>query len=104
MVTVGLLSLSVATATCGQQGREDQPSENTMTEKTIEEVLQEHTDGLMEMPGVVGTAQGECAGKPCIKVFVAEKTPALLDQIPGTLEGYTVEVQETGEIRALEPE
>ena len=72
-----------------------------MQEKTIEAVLREHTDSLMSLPGVVGTAQGECAGKPCIKVFVAHKTADLLAQIPSAIEGYTVAVQETGEIRPL---
>ena len=51
---------------------------------------------------VVGTAQGECAAQPCIKVFVAKKTPELLREIPSTIDGYLVDVQETGDIRALE--
>lgn len=72
-----------------------------MQKKTIEEVLREHTNGLVSIPGVVGTAQGQCAGKPCIKVFVVKKTPKLLKKIPSAIEGYTVTVQETGVIRAL---
>lgn len=71
-----------------------------MQEKTIDAVLREHTDSLMSLPGVVGTAEGRCDGKPCIKVFVAKTTPELLSQIPSSLEGYTVVVQETGEFRA----
>ncbi len=47
--------------------------------------------------------QSECSGQPCIKVFVVKKTPDLLKQIPSTLEGHPVEVQETGEFRALDP-
>ncbi len=74
-----------------------------MQEKTIQAVLKEHTNRLMALPGVVGTGQGECSGKPCIKVFVAKKTRQLVEQIPSTLEGYPVEVQETGEFRALDP-
>ncbi len=74
-----------------------------MAEKTIEAVILEHTGSLMALPGVVGTAIGECAGKPCIKVYVEKKTPELLNQIPSTIDGYTVAVQETGEIRALDP-
>ena len=71
--------------------------------KTIEAVLKEHTDSLMSLPGVVGTALGECSGQPCIKVFVVKKTAELVKQIPSTIEGYEVAVQETGEIRALDP-
>lgn len=74
-----------------------------MASKTIEAVLKEHTARLMSLPGVVGTAQGKCAGRPCIKVFVVGKTPKLLEQIPSTIEGYTVQVVETGEIRARDP-
>ena len=73
-----------------------------MQKKSIKAVLREHTDRLMALPGVVGTAQGLCDGKPCIKVFVVKKAPELLDQIPNVLEGYTVEVQETGVIQALD--
>ena len=73
-----------------------------MQEKTVQAVLKDHTDSLMSLPGVVGTGQGLCEGKPCIKVFVAKITPQLLRQIPSSLEGYTVAVQETGEIRALD--
>ena len=74
-----------------------------MPEKTIAQVLEQHTDALMSLPGVVGTGQGECSGRPCVKVLVVEKTSELLSQIPAAIEGYTVEVQEVGEIKALEP-
>ena len=56
----------------------------------------------MALPGVIGTAQGLCDGKPCIKVLVVTRTSELLAQVPDALEGYTVEVQETGVIRALD--
>ena len=72
-----------------------------MAEKAIQEVLKKHTAELMSLPGVVGTAQGLCDGKPCIKVFIIEKTPELNRKIPETLEGYPVMIEETGEIRAL---
>ena len=73
-----------------------------MPEKTIEEVLREHTDSLMSLPGVVGTAQGQCSGQPCIRVFVVEKTEELLKQIPTTIDGYQVAIDETGEFKALD--
>ncbi len=72
-----------------------------MSAKTIEEVLKEHTEELMSIPGVVGIGQGLCNDKPCIKVFVIEKTPELAQKIPDILEGYQVIIEETGEIRAL---
>lgn len=69
-----------------------------MPAKTIEEVLREKTRGLMSLPGVVGTAQGLCEGHPCIKVYVARKSPELARKIPGFIEGYPVEVEVTGEL------
>ena len=70
--------------------------------RPVEAVLQQHTDSLMSIPGVVGTAVGEWEGKPCISVFVVKKTPRLLRQLPSALEGYPVRVHETGEIKALD--
>jgi len=72
-----------------------------MAAKRIEEVLKEHTKELMSVPGVVGTAQGLCDDKPCIKVYVLKKTPELGQKIPDILEGYPVMIEETGEFRAL---
>lgn len=72
-----------------------------MAERPIEQVLKEHTDSLMALPGVVGTAQGLCRKKPCIKVYVVRLTPELKQQLPQKLEGYTVDIEETGEIKAL---
>ncbi len=103
MVTVGLLVFVAVAVACGQQGAEVEQEERLMPEKTIEEVLKEHTDSLMSLPGVVGTALGECSGQPCIKVFVVKKTADLVKQIPSAIEGYDVAIQETGEIRALDP-
>ena len=98
---VGLFWLLNSTVACSQQGV-NQPKEMSISEKTIETVLKEQTDTLMAIPGVVGTAQGLCAGKHCIKVYVVKKTPDLVKQIPATLEGYAVEIQVTGEIKALD--
>jgi hypothetical protein len=35
----------------------------------------------MSLPGVVGTAEGECYGRPCILVLVERLTPALRQAI-----------------------
>ncbi len=72
-----------------------------MPGESIESVLKRHTERLMALPGVVGVAQGEAGGKPCLKVLVASKSDDLLRQIPVNLEGYGVVVEETGEFQAL---
>ena len=68
----------------------------------IQEVFKQHTDRLMAIPGVVGTAIGECDGSPCIKVFVVKKTTDIMNKIPSKLDGFPVAVEETGTIRRLE--
>ena len=75
-----------------------------MPEKTIQQVLIDHTDSLMALPDVIGVAQGECSGQPCIRVLVMQKTEALLKFVPAAIEGYQVAVDEVGEIKALEEE
>ncbi len=97
-----ILVLAIVGIACGQKGPDSGRQDLPLPDKTIETVLREHTDGLMALPGVVGTAQGECGGRPCIKVFVVEESPELLQKIPAEMDGYAVEVVETGEIKALE--
>lgn len=69
--------------------------------RTLEEALRDLTDRVMGIPGVVGTAEALCEGRPCLKVFLVEQTPELLRQIPTVLEGYPVVTEETGPFRAL---
>ncbi len=67
---------------------------------SITEVLQRHTDSLMTIPGVVGVGQGERNGAPTIYVMVVALTDSLRTLLPDSIEGYAVDVRETGEIRA----
>lgn len=103
MIALGitLILFALTFSTCTNIGVHDRQGENTMTAKSIEQVLKEHTEELMSIPGVIGTAQGLCEGKSCIKVFVIERTPELDQELPDVLEGYPVMIEETGEIRAL---
>jgi hypothetical protein len=63
-------------------------------------VLEEHAPALMALPGVVGVGVGEREGAPCLRVFVARRTPEIATAIPAELGGYPVEVEETGEFHA----
>jgi len=101
ILSMGIIVLGSSVATCGNKTANDRGGEKEMSAKTIQEVLKEHTDELMSLPGVVGTGQGLCDGRPCIKVFVIKKTQELEEKISGKLEGYPVRIEETGEIRAL---
>jgi len=70
--------------------------------RTIEQVLAAHTDSLMALPGVVGTAIAQCdeGGGRCIKVLLADSAVATRSRIPPRLEGYRVVVEVTGSIRS----
>jgi len=67
--------------------------------RSIDEVLAEHTDSLMALPGVVGTAVGLCDGERCIKVLLADSTTATRRRIPSRLDGYRVVAEVTGTIK-----
>jgi hypothetical protein len=75
-----------------------------LTTRSIEDVLATHTDSLMSLPGVVGTAIGLCDGVACIRVFVSDSNVLSRRQIPNRLDGYPVRVDVSGPIRPLETE
>jgi hypothetical protein len=70
----------------------------------IEDVRARHEDRLLGLPNVVGVGVGERGGEPVIKVFVAQKVPesalAEDERVPESLEGYEVDVEAIGELRA----
>lgn len=101
IISLWALVLGGSVVSCTSQTVGDQRGEAAMPGKSIEEVLQAHTDELMSIPGVVGTGQGLCEEQACIKVYVVEKTPELTRRLPKVLEGYPVEVETTGPFRAL---
>ena len=95
---ITLVLLVGATACSGHQqgggGRE-----STVTGRSINDVLAAHSDSLMALPGVVGTAIGLCDGERCIKVLVADSNPDTKKRIPDRLDGYRVLVEVTGTIK-----
>jgi hypothetical protein len=95
-LVVSMLALTAACAASDTPGRK--PDE---TGGSVKDVLERHSRDIMSIPGVVGTAEGKCGGKPCIKVYVEKKTPELARRIPARIEGYPVEIEETGKLKAL---
>ena len=75
-----------------------------MSSRSIQEVLAAHTDSLMAVPGVVGTAIGRCDTTLCIRVFFRDSTAAARGGIPEILEGHPVKVEVTGEFHRRRPE
>lgn len=70
---------------------------------TIEQVLERHESKLMAIEGVSGIGISERDGKPCLKVFLEEDSPTLKSQIPSQLDGFEIDIEVTGPIKALPP-
>jgi hypothetical protein len=68
--------------------------------KPISEVLANHTPGWMNIPGVMGTGEGQKDGKPTILIFVDSLTDSLKQRLPVNVEGYSVMVKENGRVVA----
>ncbi len=98
---LSLIFITLLCLSCSNKTNNTQQGESVMSEKSIEFVLKEHTDKLMAIPGVVGTAQGLYKDKPCIKVYVTKKTEEIKRKIPKTIDGFYVDIEVTGEFRAL---
>ena len=104
LLSIGAMSAAGSLTGCSYIGPSDLEKGQSMPERTIEQVQEEHTDEWMAIPGVVGTAIGLFDGKPCIKVFASSKPQQLRAKIPSTVDGYPVIIEETGKFRALDSE
>jgi hypothetical protein len=71
---------------------------------TIESVRMSFEQHLLRLPNVVSVGIGEKGGRQVIQVGVARKVPASQlrpdEVVPGSLEGYEVEVVEIGHVAA----
>jgi hypothetical protein len=67
---------------------------------TIATTIERRSGELLEIPGVVGVAQGAHDGHAVVQILVERRTPELLARLPRTLDGYPVVVVESGQIRS----
>ncbi len=72
-----------------------------MPEKSVTQVIQEHRSSLLTISGILGIGQGGSPHAPHISIHVHSKTSEILALVPSNLEGYPVNIKETGEIEAL---
>lgn len=91
---------TVSVAACADTAGDNRSAGQAMSHQAIEKALRAHVDELMSLAGVIGTAQSVCAGQPCIKVFVIERTKELDEAVRRILAGYPVVIEESGPIRA----
>jgi hypothetical protein len=67
--------------------------------KDVKSAHRELTGKVMGRPGISGTAIGERGGKPCLKVYVSDKTAGR--KVPKSMGGFTVVVERTGSFERL---
>lgn len=72
-----------------------------MPQKAVKEILNEHVDEWMVIPGVVGVGTSKHKGKPCILILASKNKKLLKEKIPPQIEGYKILIEEVGEIGAL---
>ena len=69
---------------------------------TIQEVKKKHEACFLSMPGVISVGIGLNKDKiPAIIIGLRHAKPDIISGIPAVLEGYPVEVQIIGSIKAL---
>lgn len=96
-----LVLLSLLPVACGLN--RSGPAEEDVPRPPIEEVQERHTPTWMKIPWVVGTGIGLCDEEPCIRVFLAARSPEAEKAIPEEVEGYPVEVVVTGSFQPHRP-
>ncbi len=79
------------------------PRQSPPPRKDINDVLKDHAQELMALPGVVGVYVGLLPDNKtlCLKVMVVRETDDLKKKIPKSLDGYPVVIEESGVIRPL---
>ena len=86
---------------CRPRGHAARLEDTPVTQRPdLASVLARHTPRLMDIPGVAGTGEGRGDGGPVFVIFVVRRSAELSRRLPVELEGYPVEVRESGEVTA----
>lgn len=69
---------------------------------TAAQAIALHADSIMAIPGIVGLYEGLTdKGETVIRVMLAKRSRELERKLPRELEGYRVEVEESGPIQPM---
>jgi uncharacterized protein with ATP-grasp and redox domains len=102
MIAGAFIGLTLSSIGCEQQEKDTTQIQKVQAMKSIDEVIKVYADSMLAIPGVVGLYHGlDENGESCLKVMVVEKTAELEKKIPKQIEGYPVEIDETGEIKPM---
>jgi hypothetical protein len=101
---MGLFASLALLCGCHPGARHVRAPGSTMPQRDIDAVLRAHDRELLAIPGVVGVYVGLLADQktPCLRVMAVKKTKGLEQATPKSLEGYPVEIEETGVIRPMQ--
>jgi hypothetical protein len=79
-------------------------AQNNSPTAGINAVLRRHDKELLALPGVVGVYVGALDDHktPCLKVMLGQKSPETERAIPKMIEGFSVVIEVTGEIKPVE--
>lgn len=103
-----LLALAAAAALltgCGSGADEGEAppdtaaAEDTVPQRTIQQVMGEHGNRWMLRSEVTGMGIGRCEGAPCIVVYLARELSEDDEPLPERVEGYTVRTEVVGQVR-----
>jgi len=110
-IRYGLFITIVLAGTCSVQCVQnpvETRGEKFVPKNSISRALEKVSSDLIEIPGVVGTGEGICYNKPCVRVYVIQESPELSRRIHetikrnlGTANGLPVVIEQTGQIHTL---
>ena len=107
-----LAAAAIALIVAGCQAKSREPEASTSApsaapaaehaaDQSLSLVIARHATELMGTPGVVGVYEGETDGRPVLRVMVLSRADSTMKRIPGSLEGYDVEVEQSGPIKPM---
>ena len=103
MIAGAFVGLTLTSIGCERQAQDATQTQKAQPVKSIDDVIKVYADSMLAIPGVVGLYHGlDESGKSCLKVMVVKKTPELEKKIPKQIEGFPVEIDETGEIKPMQ--
>ena len=102
LLSIGGMSAAGSVTGCCYTDPSDPEKGSPVSEKGIEQVLEEMTEQWMAISGVEGTAIGLFEDKPCIMILSSVAPRQLRSKIPEALDGYNIVIQQTGTFQALE--
>jgi hypothetical protein len=102
LVVFVLIPCVFALQHCNVQQKEKKQMQNNPPMSDINKVMDAHAKEWMSIPGIVGCyVTIKEMGDSCIVIMAVNITDEIKKKIPLTIEGYPVEIEESGEIKPL---